>query len=265
MSSSRSFVRRIFSRGSWTLNGRFYGGWWQQVGKDVRGEIYINDKPTVEVDFKGMHVAMLSLEKGVTLEGDSYDLEQSLIPGLPMAGQRSVIKQLVLTAINARDRPSAFAAFRDGWPTGHMAKILKNSELEQLLTVFTEKHPHLTESICSDQGIRLMYQDSQIAARVIHLLTAINVPVLCIHDSFIVPYDQVARLKGVMTNASQMILGQPLPFDASGLGLDEVTDWPHDQQLDFIAWRQLERCAGYLSRLADQGKRVRGQRKENKG
>ena len=30
---SRKFVRRIFNRGSWELNGRFYGGWWQQVGK----------------------------------------------------------------------------------------------------------------------------------------------------------------------------------------------------------------------------------------
>jgi hypothetical protein len=58
---SRIFVRRIFSRGSWTLNGRFYGGWWQQVSKETRKLIFINDEPTVEVDFKGMHVSILSL------------------------------------------------------------------------------------------------------------------------------------------------------------------------------------------------------------
>ena len=55
-SSSRVFVRRIFSRGSWEKNGRFYGGWWQQVSKDIRKQIFINDQPTAEVDFKAMHV-----------------------------------------------------------------------------------------------------------------------------------------------------------------------------------------------------------------
>ena len=62
-----------------------------------------------------------------------------------------------------------------------------------------------------------------------------------------------------MTSASRMILDHALPFDASGQGLDEVTDWPDYQQLDFIAWRQAERCAGYRSRLADHEERVRGQ------
>ena len=53
------FVRRIFSRGDWGLNGRFYGGWWQQIGSEYRKQILINDTPTVEVDFKGLHIAIL--------------------------------------------------------------------------------------------------------------------------------------------------------------------------------------------------------------
>ena len=28
------FVRRVFSRGEWNLNGRYYGGWWQHIGKE---------------------------------------------------------------------------------------------------------------------------------------------------------------------------------------------------------------------------------------
>ena len=46
---SKKFVRRIFSRGDWNCNGRFYGGFWQQVGSEYRKDIYINDSPTVEV------------------------------------------------------------------------------------------------------------------------------------------------------------------------------------------------------------------------
>ena len=40
-------VRRVFSRGDWESNGRLFGGWWQQVPKDLRRQIYINDSPTV--------------------------------------------------------------------------------------------------------------------------------------------------------------------------------------------------------------------------
>lgn len=68
------FVRRIFSRGDWSCNGRFYGPWWQQVSKELRKEIFINDTPTVEVDYKGLHVMILSAEKGVVIEGDPYEL-----------------------------------------------------------------------------------------------------------------------------------------------------------------------------------------------
>jgi hypothetical protein len=38
------FVRRIFSRGSWHMHGRFYGGWWQQIGSELRRHIFINGK-----------------------------------------------------------------------------------------------------------------------------------------------------------------------------------------------------------------------------
>ena len=62
---SKKFVRRIFSRGDWNCNGRFYGGFWQQVGSEYRKDIFINDSPTVEVDYKGLHAAILSAKKGV--------------------------------------------------------------------------------------------------------------------------------------------------------------------------------------------------------
>ena len=55
---SKKFVRRIFSRGDWNCNGRFYGGFWQQVGSEYRKDIFINDSPTVEVDYKGLHAAI---------------------------------------------------------------------------------------------------------------------------------------------------------------------------------------------------------------
>lgn len=109
------FVRRIFSRGDWGCNGRFYGPWWQQIDKDLRGQIFINDTPTVEVDFKGLHVAMLSAQRGVAIEGDPYELQAGLVAGAPAELQRTIVKKLVLTALNARSQRAAFASFREGF------------------------------------------------------------------------------------------------------------------------------------------------------
>jgi|TARA_B110000114_G_scaffold88366_1_gene93360 hypothetical protein len=77
------FVTRVFNgglEGNWERGGRFYGGWWQQIDKEDPAKIYINDKPTLEVDFKAFHPNLLSNELGVKLSGDPYDLGKLVLP-----------------------------------------------------------------------------------------------------------------------------------------------------------------------------------------
>lgn len=251
------FMRRIFSRGSWDLNGRFYGGWWQLIPSHLRKEIYINDTPTVEVDFKGLHISILSAEKDVIIEGDPYTLDRGLIPGVPEELQRSMVKQLVLTALNARDRRSAFQSFRDGFPASHVGKVMTNVELDRVLDGFVTKHPHLAELVCADQGIRLMNVDARIAEMIHRFFTRRGIPVLSVHDSFIVDYTHVKELRGAMRAASNAVVGRVLEVSHSGLGLDEMIDHRDDEATsDFITWRQAPRTAGYLKRLAGWEARV---------
>jgi hypothetical protein len=240
------FVRRIFSRGSWELNGRFYGAWWQLIPSTLRRDIYINDTPTVEVDFKGLHVSILSAEQGVELEGDPYTIEGLMLPGLPPELQRSLVKQLVLTALNAKDRKSAFQSFREGWPANHYGKGMSNEELGFLLEAFTARHPHLNNLMCADQGIRLMNVDARVAELVHHHFTQQGVPVLSVHDSFIIDYTRVGELKRVMAEASAAVVGQAMAVSATALGVDEVGP---DILLDFVTWTQTPRSAGYLQRM----------------
>jgi len=251
------FTRRIFSRGDWGLNGRFYGGWWQQIGSDLREEIFINDTPTVEVDFQGLHVAILSLERGIKLEDDPYELPEGTIAGVPAILQRQLIKQLVLIAINAGNKGSAFSSFRDGFPQGHVAKTLTNNQLEHFLSAFTKKHPQLEDKLCSDQGIRLMYVDSCIAELVHAHFTAQSIPVLSVHDSYIIDYTRDAELKEAMATASQKVVGVPLATTANGIGLDSFVDGPPDRLQDFIEWLDRPRCKGYLARLTAHKDRLR--------
>ncbi len=240
-------VRRVFSRGSWEMNGRFYGAWWQLIPGELRKQIYINDTPTVEVDFKGLHVSLLSAEQGVILEGDPYTLEGLELPGVPAALQRSLVKQLVLTALNAKDRKSAFQSFREGWPANHYGKGLVNDDLSVLLDAFTGQHPHLKELVCADQGIRLMNVDSRIAEKVHHHFTRQGIPVLSVHDSFIIDYTRVRELKQAMAEASAAVVGRPMAVSASGPGVDEIEP---DFRLDFVGWVQVPRCPAYRRRMS---------------
>jgi hypothetical protein len=244
------FVRRVFNRERWDLNGRFYGPWWQQIGSDLRQQIFINDKPTVEVDFKGLHVAILSAERGIVVEGDVYALPEGVLPGAPEDLQRKVVKHLVLTALNATSLASAFKSFRDGWPEGTMQKGLTDVQLQRVLDAFLRKHPHLTDALGTDQGIRLMNIDSQIAALVQNHFTALRIAVLSVHDSFIINYERVKELRAVMGDASEAVVGIRIPVAAAAVGLDEFGDDGYPQRrLDFRWWRETARSKGYLGRL----------------
>ncbi len=243
-------MRRIFSRGDWGCNGRFYGPWWQQIGKELRSQIFINDTPTVEVDFKGLHVAILSVQEGLAVDGDPYALPEGLVAGAPLSLQRTIVKQLVLTALNARSKAAAYASFREGFPNGHMAKGMTNKELDTLLSAFSDHHPHLAEFLCADQGIRLMNTDGKIAEFVHRWFTRRSIPVPSVHDSFIVDYTRVDELKRVMGVASQWVTGLRLAVEANGSGLDSYAD-AEDRavMLDFQSWRETARGDGYRNRL----------------
>ena len=109
---------RVFNgglAGKWQRGGRFYCGWWQQIDKEDRCKIYINDQPTLEVDFKAFHPNLLSNELGVRLADDPYDLGELTLPDVitTKEQQRDYVKLLVLMGINADSAKKAYQAFRN--------------------------------------------------------------------------------------------------------------------------------------------------------
>ena len=125
------FVIRVFNgglAGHWKRGGRFYRGWWQQIDKEDRSKIYINDQPTLEVDFKAFHPNLLSNELGVRLADDPYDLRELLLPSVITTPeqQRAYIKLLVLMGINADSDKKAYQAFRNSDRQDKVANGLTN-------------------------------------------------------------------------------------------------------------------------------------------
>jgi hypothetical protein len=212
------FVRRVFNgglAGNWKLGGRFYGGWWQHIDKGERKQIYINDKPTLEVDFKAFHPNLLSNEQGVTLSDDPYDLGDILLPDTlkSLQTQREYVKLLVLMAINADSDKLAFQALRNNDRKDKLGQSLTDKQLGLLLNKFIEKHPHLKGVLNTGQALRLMWIDSQIANLVLDHFTQKDIPVLCIHDSFIIQYDKEPELRDILDQATHQITKSRINHD----------------------------------------------------
>jgi hypothetical protein len=213
ITSHHRFVRRVFSRGNWKYGGRYYGGWWQQLSKELRERIFINGKPTGEVDYKSIHPHLLYAKAGSTPNREdiySIDLTWSNTSSQQL---RAWVKQLVLVAINASSEKKAYAAFRYDQPTGTRGKRLKDKQLAELLNTFKQENKAISKYLCSDQGISLMAEDSRIATYVINKMTKNNIPVLCVHDSFVIDIENIFFLKKVMMEAAAEVTGRDIPQD----------------------------------------------------
>ena len=225
ISQHSKFIRRIFSRGSWDLHGRFYGGFWQQVSETLRKDIFINGNPTIEVDYKALHVTLLYAqflnEQRVWPYGeDPYDLKIQLSRSVPRDIQRKRVKSIILQAINANSRKAAFSAFRDNAKAGTPEKRLTNDYLERLLEAFLDEHPDLRRFIATDTGVDLMRVDGDITEEIIRLMTKRRIPVLTIHDSYIVERHRFADLRAVMAMAAIHVAGYDLFAEQDDIEVD---------------------------------------------
>ncbi|QBQ55530.1 hypothetical protein [Nitrosococcus wardiae] len=180
---SRKRLRRVFNNGSFEEGGRFYHGWWQEIPREYRKFITINDSKTVELDYGGMHLRMLYGIEGLEPPKDSYDI------GIPEA-PRDIIKKITNTLLNAESLQSAKGAIRKDYPDIDYAILLEK--------IF-QKHEAIKRYFHTGIGIKLQYWDSVIAEKVmLYMYGHYDSPTLPVHDSFIVKSGSEARLQKCM-------------------------------------------------------------------
>ena len=226
ITSASKTVRRVFSRNDWECYGRFTGGFWQRVGdkdKDnqipYRRHIKINNEPTVELDYSSLHPNILTVEAGLDPIDDVYTLGHQVVEQFNQTQQRIILKGLILNLLNAKSHKAAYGAFKYDQKAGHPFKALTRKQFDKYVEAIINKHPHLERSLGADQGVRLMFIDSQIIEQIIILATTNNIPILTVHDSVICKEQDEESLRNFMKIATYKILSTQLNFDSNRVSM----------------------------------------------
>lgn len=190
---SKKRVYRVFSNEDWKQGGRIFGAWWHSCPKQLRKYIVLNGEPTIELDFSSIHILLLYAHLGENFldEGsDAYTVEGHDF--------RKAMKIVMMSAINAQkdeQKDGDTKAIRAAWKTLVFKcneervehGINSPDQLYPLLEIMKERHKPIARFLSSGKGIELMKQDSDIAIDLINRHTKIGVPILTVHDSFIIP------------------------------------------------------------------------------
>lgn len=199
-------VTRTFNDSSFRLGGRFYGGWWLRIPSEYRKHILINGEPTVEIDYKGIHLFLAYLMEDINcfkhFDGDPYVVDD---PDLGMEW-RDVTKITTLQALNASTRKKAAGSIHSDMNKRELRKHPRYTAT-QLVDMCIAKHPLIRHYFGSDCGKSLQFYDSHIAAQVINHFLKLDIPILCIHDSFICQKRYANELNNVMKNVVETSYG----------------------------------------------------------
>jgi hypothetical protein len=205
--TDKTELYRVYN-GAWTLGGRYYGGWWQNVRSDDRKHFTIDGEATVEEDYPQLHPRLLYAHAGQQLDGDAYEI----------AGwDRKLCKRAFNVLVNAGNFFEAKAAVA--------AYAGDDRSALALIEAIKIRHFRIRKLFHSGMGLRLQNLDSEMAKTVLTEMTLGNgIVVLPIHDSFIVPVTHHDLLKSVMHDAFEKVVHRHLEAHK----LDGVTSADED-------------------------------------
>ena len=197
-------LHRVFNDLDFSTNGRLYGGWWQSIPKEYRPFILINGKRTIELDYSGLHPNLIYALSGHKLEGDPYEIPQAHMDWSRKRYFRKAIKRAFNAMLNADHE-----LMRE--PTGVGVKDL-NMSWSQVKAAIIERHKPIAHQFFTSIGSKLQLIDSQIAIAVLKHFAQMQIPVLPVHDSFIMHSGYEEELKEVMRAALKQETGLSVPL-----------------------------------------------------
>lgn len=170
-------VYRVFSEEDGRA-GRLYGHWVQRLPKEFRKQLLINGKPTAELDYGGMQMALLYARTGRSML-DTEDLYA--VPGY----RREDMKAVLVRSVGTATRAEALGALRKMLVDEGRNRPGRDVDLYDAFWGFHEGlSPHLDGNEAAWAELQTL--DSRLALRVLGSLLEQGVAAIPIHDSFVV-------------------------------------------------------------------------------
>jgi hypothetical protein len=190
----RKYLHRVFNF-DFNHGGRFFGSDWQRLNSSERQLIKIDNSPVIELDFKSLHPTMLYALKGIQIESDAYKLEGY------SSEIRAFLKTVMLIRINTESDEHAIRAIQGLINQRKIEKPSEVNSLKKLIQAFMEKHGPIRDLFDNDTGLKLQRLDSDICEAVLMEFYEKDIPVLSVHDSFIIGKDYESELLEAMERA----------------------------------------------------------------
>lgn len=216
-------------------HGRIYTGKYghQSLRKCERATIEFEMEPrtlepSVELDYGSYHTLMAYHLEGINYRHDPYLLwgEKTTPP------MRLVAKKLINAALSAKDAKAAIDScnlarnprtdekhWKDGKSQWKQGKALEDAlmldracretglSFADVHRLALKKHKRIAHRFGSDAGMEFMRIDSEIALSIMFHFAKLGLPVLGVHDSFIVPRTAKTELYRVMRKFYRQKLG----------------------------------------------------------
>jgi hypothetical protein len=205
----KTFLKAIFIE-KFTWYGRLHTrGYrhYQGLTKVERSEITINGEPIIELDFKGLHPHLFYAKEGLQCPDDPYSII-NIDPDV-----RPFLKHILLCMVNAKDEVQAERA-ANYWlkfhPREYRKLLSKNiTGAKPLMKSFLEVHEPISRYFCNgkENGLKVMNLDATIALNIVNCFAKKRIPILAIHDSFIVQEKHEKELYQVMKNSYKKFAG----------------------------------------------------------
>jgi len=173
----------------------------QGFSEEEREEITIDGYPVAELDFSALHPNLLYAEEDIQYSGDPYLVVDK------REEARLFLKTILLALLNSKDITTAERA-ANYWLHNHPEEreqlhAIGINKARPFIEKFNEVHKLIAHHFCSGKstGMRTMNKDARIALDVVSHFINQNIPILPIHDSFIVQRQYMDELRQVMHEA----------------------------------------------------------------
>ena len=207
--ANRTYTRR-FVKSNLKLGGRFYGPYWQTLPKKYRKLIKINGKEVIELDYNAMHLHLLYSKLNKSLY-DHYPFNKDpySIPGY----NRKIVK-LVFTACINENCTKENINYVGGQQVSKSLPDLFEEGLpyREMIDSLGKNHPEVAPLFYSEIGYEISYMESRVTDYVVTVLTKQRIPVLSIHDSFVVVKSKKSYLRVIMQEAFTKLKYKSIPF-----------------------------------------------------